>query len=350
MLVRMATLVLFTSSATAQAAYEYITPTGAEFFEGNGSSNIMLGSLGTSCRVQQVDNNLVGNIAPVISFIGWRRNDAARGGAGGSKRTDLSVTMSHANFNNVTTTFDSNPTDTPVVVFAQRTVSLPSWDPSVPLEAFVTRLPLDQPFSYNGTDALLWDVKKDNDPGTSYSQDWINAMPTEAYGALPEPLSGGCTTTNGTMLHRVGLRTDGTTLDFGFRVQGAPSSANVGLFIGFSNLNAPNPDLCANLATNPLITLPSIGTASIGGAIRFAFTLSAPWTANSFDVPLYSQAFALDASQSGLPVALSGGLLTRTPAMTSSNGTNVWRLYDTTSSSALTGILAQTAAPTIYGL
>jgi hypothetical protein len=47
---------------------------------------------------------------------------------------------------------------------------------------------------------------------------------------------------------------------------------------------------------------------------------------------------------------LSGGLLTRTPATTVTAGTNVMRVFNTGSSSAATGTLATSAAPTIYGL
>jgi hypothetical protein len=211
-------------------------------------------------------------------------------------------------------------------------------------------LPLDFPFVYNGVDALLWDVRKDNDPGTVYAHDWIATMPAFAFGALPEVQSAGCTTANGTMLHRVGLRTNGSTLDFGFRVAGAPSSANVGLLIGFSSLGAPFPGLCALIGPNPVINLPTIGVADAAGDVPLAFSISAPWTAGAADVPLYTQAFAMDPTQPGLPLALSGGLLTRTPATTVTAGTNVMRVFNTGSSSAATGTLATSAAPTISGL
>ena len=143
---------------SAQTSARYITPRGAEFFEGNSASDIMLGNWNPNTRTQQIDNNLVGTGFPLIRLIGWRRNGT--GGVGAAKSTDVTVIMSHADYNTVTNTFANNYKDPPVTVFTRKTVNLPDWNTATTLvpAPFDVVLPLDVPFLYNNTDALLFDV------------------------------------------------------------------------------------------------------------------------------------------------------------------------------------------------
>ncbi|MBK8979227.1 MAG: hypothetical protein IPM29_25300 [Planctomycetes bacterium] len=342
----LATVLLLAPLASAQG-FSFITPVGSEFFEGNSSSNIMLGNLGTSTRVQQIDSNLVGRGLPLVSYLGWRRDGA---GGGQQKTTTLTIVMSHADINAITSTFATNYKDPPQTVFAMRPVNLPDWSAAMPAAPFDTRITLDFPFVYNNVDAILWDVKKDNDPGIAYPQDWVATMPTNAYGDLPVPLSAGCTTPNGAMVHRTCLRVTGANLEFGFRVEGAPSSTAVSLLLGFSDPNVAVPGLCANVRTLVEVTAP-LGAANAGGAIGLGFPFSIPWNAAYANAPLFTQAIALDPSQPGLSVALSGGLLTPAPASATATPIRVLRIYNTSSSSATTGTgPTASACPTIYGL
>src|SRR5262245_47439684 len=92
--------VLIASCASAQGAMQFITPLGAEFFEGNGASDIMFGNWAPNTHYQQIENNLAGRIMP-IRFLGWRRNNTSGGAA---KTTTVTVIMSHSDFNTTTTT------------------------------------------------------------------------------------------------------------------------------------------------------------------------------------------------------------------------------------------------------
>ncbi|HMQ23236.1 MAG TPA: hypothetical protein PKE00_12145, partial [Planctomycetota bacterium] len=86
---------LIAASLTAQGI-EFATPRGIEFFEGNSSSNIMLGNYAADTRVQQVDNSLVGVALPAIRFLAWRRDGAGAGTA--NKVVTLEIVMAHSDY------------------------------------------------------------------------------------------------------------------------------------------------------------------------------------------------------------------------------------------------------------
>lgn len=342
-------LAITAGSALAQPTIRYLTPLGAEFFEGNSSSDIMFGNWGPATRVQQIDNNLTGNLLPIITYIGWRRNGA--GNVGAPKTTDVTVTMSHADYNLVGATYASNYKDPPVVVFARKPVNLPDWNtpatvsPS-PMDAVLF---LDVPFAYNGTDALLYDVQNENNPLGIYTQDWSSGTLAHTYGAYPAELGGSCTTPNGAMLQRTAARANATVLEFGFGVSGAPSSVPLVLSLGATDPNTGLPGLCGRIRAFPDITLP-LGTSDAAGALALSFPLSTGWQPFYANRILYTQVLAPDASQPGLPLALSNGLAVTTPATGAPGQINVKRIYSTNGANNATGTgPAVSAVPTLFG-
>ncbi|MCC6671600.1 MAG: hypothetical protein IT458_11095 [Planctomycetes bacterium] len=342
-------LALGFSSAAQGPVVTYITPRGAEFFEGSSSSDIMLGNWAAQTRTQQVDNNLVGQPLPFVRFIGWRRNGSSNAGA--AKTTNLTVICSHADYNTVTNTFATNYKDQPVTVFTKKPVNLPDWNApsgSTP-SPFNVILPFDTPFLYNGTDALLYDVLNENNPLGTYSQDWISGTMPHTYGAYPTDLGGGCTTANGPMVHRCALRANATVLELGFKVSGAPASANVVMLIGASDPALPIPGLCGVLHTQPVLDL-ALTPASAAGNIAISFPVRTPWSPALAGITLYTQAVAPDAGQSGLPIAISNGLRSDTPATGGAGAINVKRIYHTSSVTAATGTgPSVSAVPTLFG-
>ena len=341
--------VTFTVSLPAQNL-QVISPIGAEFFNGNSASDIMFGNFSASTRTQQIDNNLVGAGLPLITSIGWRRDGSANAGA--AKTTDVTIIMSHADFATVTNNFAANYKDAPQTVFAQKPVNLPDWNAPAPTTPapFDLRFPLDAPFVYNQSDALLWDVLNDNNPLGRYTQDWISVSFPHTYGATPTQTGAGCTTPNGTMSHRTAVRADATTLEVGFRVDQAPSSAQVSMLFGFSNPSLTLPGLCSTVDVSSIVSVP-LGTAGVGGDVPFAVAISAPWNPQLAGLPIHTQALALDATQPGIPVSVSGGLLSPIPTSAGPGAVNIKRIYHTSSTSAATGTgPSNSGVPTVYSL
>jgi len=339
-----------TAAVASQApSVHVISPLGTEFFEANSASDIMLGNWAPSTRTQQIDNNLVGVPLPLVTSIGWRRNGTQSAGA--AKTTDLTVTMSHADYALITNTFASNYKDPPQVVFARRPVSLPDWNSpsgSVPSPIDVV-LGLDFPFVYNGVDALLWDVQNENNPLGIYTQDWASGTLAYTYGAFPFDTGAGCTTPNGAMNHRVALRANATTFDMGFVVRNAPSSAIVALLLGFQPATIPVPGLCAPVLTQPVVSF-DIGTTDAAGTVPLAFGFPLPWAPSLANITLYTQTFAADSSQPGLPIAMSNGLVSTTPNTGGPGQINIKRIYHTSNASAVTGTgPSVSAVVTLYG-
>ncbi|HLU39942.1 MAG TPA: hypothetical protein VK081_11185, partial [Planctomycetota bacterium] len=296
------------------------------------------------------DNNLVGVGPSVILSIGWRRNGTANAGA--PKTTDLTVTMSHADYALVTNTFAANYKDTPQVVFVRKPVNLPDWNApssSVPSPMDVI-LPLDVPFIYNRVDALLYDVQNENNPLGIYTQDWVSGTPTHVYGSFPTNLGVGCTTQNGVMTHRTALRASSTMVEAGFSVEQGPPHAAVVLLLGTSDPNLPV-GLCTTLRTLPIIDMP-LGVTDASGRRPMLFNshpIRAPWQQSFASLTFYTQTVAMDYSRPGIPIVLSNGVRAPMPATSGPGDINVKRIYHTSSATAPTGTgPSVSAVPTLY--
>lgn len=343
-------LLALTTTLCAQPVFTRIAPRGSEFFEGNSASDIMLGNWAPQTRTQQIDASLVGTAVPLVRYLGWRRNGA--GNTGAPKATDLTILMGHADFATVTNTFATNYKTAAQTVFTKKTVNLPDWNTattSVPAPCDLV-VPLDVPFVYNNVDALVWEVLNENNPMGIYTQDWVSSM-THTYGDYAVDLGGGCTTPNGAMSHRAALRANASVLELGYDVAKAPSTTPLTMLIGASDPSVQLPGLCGTIHAMPDATL-ALGSSGANGELALAFPISTPWNPALAGAVLYTQVLAQDASQSGLPFALSNGLRIAVPT-TNAIGTtpiNVKRIYHTSSVTTATGTgPAVSAVVTLYG-
>lgn len=328
-------------------AVQYASPRGCEFFEGNSSSNIMLGNFGADTRVQQVDNNVVGSALSLVRSIGWRRDQ--RGGGAASKSVTLTIVMAHGDFATVTSTWATNYKDTPRTVFTKKAVMMPSWAAAAtpgPAD-FDFFVKLDVPFVYNRKDAIVWDVTNSNNQRVAHSQDWHSTSIAQTYGAFPRQLGGACTTANGRMRNDTAFRADASNIELGMKVSGAPSSVPIAMLIGASDPAVSLPNGCGTLHVAPTLVL-ALGVSDASGRLPLNIAIRAPWQASFSSISLYAQAVAIDA-MAAKPLVFSNGVLAPAPQGTGTAAIGVKRLYSTNPSSATGTGPANSACPTVYG-
>ncbi|MCB9882867.1 MAG: hypothetical protein H6834_13860, partial [Planctomycetes bacterium] len=251
-LLALSSLVVVSSGVCSQTL-EFASPRGIEFFEGNSSSNIMLGNYSADTRVQQVDNSLVGLPLPAIRYLAWRRDGLGTGSA--NKTVTLEIVMAHSDFATVSNTWASNYKDTPRTVFTKKAVSLPDWTTasSKTPQEFDFQVKLDSPFIYNRTDAIVWDVINSNNALNAMPQDWQSTNIAHTYGDYPSDLGGGCATKNGAMRSDTAFRADATNIELGVKVTNGPSAAPIVLLVGASDPNIQLPNACGVLHVNPIL-------------------------------------------------------------------------------------------------
>ncbi|MBK8975012.1 MAG: hypothetical protein IPM29_03730 [Planctomycetes bacterium] len=265
-----------------------------------------------SSRLQQIHEDLNGT-PMLISGIAFRRDGILNGDphpAVAPKTITLSVSMAGAvPCAQATATFASNATSTPTLVF-QGTISTPaSWQlPAREAPApFDVRIPL-VPWPWTGQGAFLWDA----DASATSTADRVSvdsAQPSfPLFAWCSYTMRGfGCTTPNG----EFSLRGSGQTLGAPIQqltvrasARGGPASAPAAWVIGFVAPGGSLPGLCAPVWPVPAVS--AGGTTDAAGSWDPLFQV--PYNPAWLALPLEMQAAAADASQPGLPVALTNGL------------------------------------------
>jgi hypothetical protein len=141
----------------------------------------------------------------------------------------------------------------------------------------------------------------------------------------------GCTATGRTtaMTHASTLNDLGGWLGWNFTVANGPATALVLLGIGRTNPNLQVPGLCANVFTDLLLTIP-IGVTDAAGAITTQTAGASSFVLRNTlqSATIYTQAFAADAGQPGLPVAASDGRMTTVPTSNLTRVCDVMRLFN----------------------
>ena len=317
---------------TAQQNY-HVSPPGTESLEGGGTSSIQLNY--ANSRVQQIDNSLVGSKLRLIRGLAYKRNGGVVATA--IATIEIEILMTHSDFAKITSTYANNYKVAPTTVFTKKKIKI-DWTRSIPAPApYDAVFPLDKPFIYNGTDALLWDSKTTTGTtGPGLTQDWWNGTsPATIYGPIPSALGAGCKTSNGTMTLSSSFRSSTPTgFDFAWSITGGPSSQPALLIFGLGAATVPL--FCGNLEiSQPIVILP-YGTTSATGSIPLNHA-SSTWNPNLKEADIYTQMLALDPTQkSGF--ALSNGLHSRIPRQPGGAAPyDIKRIYSTTSSTALTG-------------
>jgi hypothetical protein len=327
----------------------FFSPPGAEHVEGNGTSATMFGSVAAyQSRIQHADNNFVGHPLFLITrSIAWRRNGPS--GAGVPRVAEITLIMSHADYNTFSATFASNYKDTPVTVFTKKNVNLPDWSvrPMPPPAAFDLVVPFDVPWVYNRIDALLWEIVVTNTSAAgSYDQDWFAGAATMDWSQTHVDQGPGCTTANGTFTKKDVHRSDATNLQVGFQISGGPPSAAVIVLVGRQLQTLTVPGLCGPIRTDILLTLLP-GVTDPSGNLPPSYQ-NIPWQAGFSGLLLTAQAVAPDPSQPGIGAAVSNATLVGLPKTAGTPGVNVQRNLIANSSTGTVGTLSMTAVATRF--
>ena len=293
-------LALLPLAATVVAqSYSYSPPQYAAV-EAAGSNTYPFGGL---FRYQQIDGNL-GTQPRLVSGIAWRR-EAAVPGAYPSRAIELELLMSASSLSNPSWAFASNYVGTPQVVFTKKSVNTPDWTgkPVVVPAPFDFALVNDVPFVHYGQHDLLWEVAVTSTSAPfPISLDAAAGNATITHGSYAM-LGTGC----GNHQLRSSLYPSRTGMvPLAWTVQGATKNAASTLLIGFSDPGLTIPGLCAPLRTDGMIQV--AGTASaIGGWSPSAGSL--PIFPQYVGAAVFAQAASVDASQPGIPVSMSNGLM-----------------------------------------
>lgn len=331
---RQSLLFVFLSPLVAQN--QIVSPADYEIAEGNSSTGIPFSY--ASSRVQQVDGNLIGTVMPLLQRIEFRRDGVVTGGV--SPRTqDVTILIGTGDVNAFTATFATNWTSTPTTVYTRKPTSLPdlSTPPSLLPAPWAVSLPFDTPYTYLGQQALLWEIVGENASvlTPSYSMDWASAAAT-VNGPTTVALGTGCTTPNGTFSMSAAVVSNAAGMNFNLGATAGPSLSPVLLLVGVSDPNLGLPGLCANLRSDALLTLPFGATDALGALATASLTVANQLSlrGQTFNMQLA----APDASQAGLPIALSQGRACTTPnRLGAAAPANVRRTFNLTSHTAATG-------------
>ncbi|MCA8971180.1 MAG: hypothetical protein KDC95_15420 [Planctomycetes bacterium] len=324
-----------------------VSPPHAVGVEGNSSSGVTFTNPTT--RTMQSDGNLVTAGMPLLRSIAFRRNSGAQASAT-SRTVDVQIDMGYS-ATTFTNTFASNyETGTQTTVFTNKNITLPDWTAAPPTPAdFDLTIKFDKPFINDGKRIPIWDITCQNNSGlsASYSMDWFSSVPTATKGERPESLGTGCKTANGTFTYTFETEADATTLSVLYAFTGAASNAPCVALIGGTDPNL-NIGLCANLRSDLTFVLP-LGASDATGT--FGIKAPIPWAASLAGLKLISQGICLDATQPGLPFALSNGVKTTTPYVVGGGGATTLFKIDrvwTNTGTGPTGTLSTTCAPVLW--
>ncbi len=322
------------------AAQSY-TVSPVEFTNWRGSSNNTYPFWWTGARYQQIHGDMTGT-PKVLTGMTFRRSQFSAA----ARTMTLTINLGNSSYAARSTTFASNFIGTPTTVLPKGPVSFPDWTTSsgnTP-EPWTASIVFTTPFVYTGVNDLCWEFLVDGNSTTaSYPTD-AHGSGSNMYAALVQ-LGKGCLTGTNTlpMTQTMNVTTNSSTgnLNFGGGIARGPSAAAAVMIVGIVNLDLTIPGLCEKLfpfqhwAFNFNLANSGSGTMT---------TVSVAHDLNWVGQKLYAQTAALDASQTGIPIALSNGNEITLPPFAPAP-LNVCRIYEGTSSSATTGTVGSN-----YGL
>jgi hypothetical protein len=242
-------------------------------------------------------------------------------------------------------TFAANYKTPPTQVYAVKPTNLPDHGPqplTLPGPWDVT-FPFDVPFSYNGTDDLLWEVTANGNtaPASNYLLDAVAGDATVGGGAGDWRFNGwtGCRVPPNASAFEL-LTAAPTTSAAGvaslsWLAQRGPANAPAVLALGLSDPNLVGL-LCAPLRTSAELILPAGTTTASGGLGPVNVSFAAP----VFPVHVFCQFAALGSTGLYLSDASQHLVVPYTPPAQ----LNVWRVQNGTSDTAPSGALPSRAA------
>ena len=307
-------------AATVVAQNYAVSPAYCAGSEGGSNNTIPFWGLTGFYRYQQPTSDLKGT-PKLFTEIAWRRDGNLSAATSYAARTiDMEISLADADLATFSSTFATNYANPPVNVFTRKMVNTPDHtnQPPVLPAPWTFACLFDVPFVYIGTKDLLYDI-------TCYSFSSPDSFPLDAVsGATPSAVGGfsvngtGCTTSNGQMALRSSFSVNSTlnTISLSWNVARAPSSAASATLVGLADPNLPIPGLCGSgfLHTDALLLAIAGTTASTGTLLNPAImlpTYDPAWQA----LTLTAQTVSVDASQPGLPVAVSNGIASPIPPM-----------------------------------
>jgi hypothetical protein len=298
--------------AASLGAQGVVSPAGYDVREGDTSNSFPFGS--TTHHYMQVHGDLRGTPRTIAS-LSFRRDGQSETTVGVARTFTLELFLGDANLATVSSTFANNWVGTPTRVIAPRTINAPDWTqrPRVRPAPFDLVLMLDTPFNFTGTNDLGWEaLLTNNSSSASYLADAHNDTGTGSQPGNHVMNGNGCTTANGEMLLYSGFTTSPTTMTLRFELRDAPPSAPSAVLVGGSDPNAAVPGLCGDgrLRTDAAFVVFN-GTATSAGS--YSPSASVPYNAAYVGFTFYAQGAAPDATQQGLAVAASNGLVAPVP-------------------------------------
>jgi hypothetical protein len=293
-------------------AQSFTSPLGFEFVEGDEAHFALLNS--SYQKFMQIDDTLRGSGVQDIRAIGFRRDGDRVSASGGPRSLDLTVMMGHADYASISGTFATNYKQPPTTVFTRKTVNTPDWSSLAAIRPapFDFNALFDVKWSYNGSDALVWELHMENVSQTGSPnvdrEIGTSGSFTQTFGTT-RPNSFGC------LVAGFGLEMSHTL----FLQNYGPSHPQFGMRIGSSvdraprnqptvlNIDLVDPNLalglCANVHALPLVSL-SLGTTNANGFIDVTWT-DIPHARQLEGIRFHTQALTLDPNRPVVPISLS---------------------------------------------
>lgn len=313
MLSRPLALAILLTAVAQPAVAQFTSPAGLDLVEGNSAQTQLFGPIDR--RFQQIDDTAIAMGATTISSIAFRRDGNRTSLSSTSRTFDIEVKLGHALAGSARSSVFANNyiMGTETTVVATRTVTLPDWTANMPGPAPADLvIAFDAPFSYNGTDALVWEVVVTNNTGfgTIYTDRQLGDAAFAVAEGVPD--TPGCRILGRasdfeSFITVFNYGTNHPTLGQRVVVSASEGASSTPFIININqDLPArPVPFLCASINLDQIIAI-NVGTSSAVGEST-DFLIDIPFNPILNGAPLSVQALCIDLTQPSnfLGVALS---------------------------------------------
>lgn len=281
--------------------------------EGNAHNHLPFSHTVTQYQLVTAEANGRSFVARSLSL---RRNGTYTPPTAKNHSVDVELRLGGGDIKKFGREFAKNWVGSPTIVFGKKTVNLPDWTqrPQFPPAPFDLKFVFDRSYAHTGVHDLVWMITVTSRTRTVYITDSVT------FG-----LNGGSTAVSrgtGCKTPSIGLFTASATVSyrsFGafssmfLSATGAPQGVPLFFLIGAQDPNLRVPGLCAPLRSNALWWIPTPRTG-VFGAVSVSImlgTFQPLWGG----IKLYVQALGPDASQQGIPIAMSNGVEVTLPQL-----------------------------------
>jgi hypothetical protein len=312
-----------TAAAGLSAQSQVTSPLGFDAIEGSTSFNHFTDS--GDRRFQQIDHSFAGT-SFLTRSLGFRRNGTGSGGGTNEppRTMQLEITFGLTDMTVLSSEFDANfQAGTRQVCFTRKLVNMPDWTGLAGSPApFDFNVPLDVPYPYAGSDALVIDFTYDSlrwSTGSASGGSAVDREYTGARTATGSAIGNGCTpsTASGAFSHSMRLENNGAGGGaYGMRLRisasNAPQNTPIIMNLDLMDQNLTVPGLCTTLHALPALSAP-IGLADPSGDL-LQTSISFGYDASFVGVQLVTQLAGFDPGQPQVPLVLSEGRRASMPA------------------------------------